>query len=68
MSAEIVAVRVDIGSGCACCVYNDTHTGDCHFPKVEQRQCSASENMDGFERIYVTPEKAALMRLRGEVK
>jgi len=68
---EYMAVRVAKGHGCEGCVfskrrYPDSTKNDCHHPDVEHRNCSSRSTQDDLERIYVTLEKGALMRLRGE--
>lgn len=63
---EIVSVRVPIGHGCIGCRYIEGTM--CLHPDHMDRNCASRETQDGYERIYVTPNKAALMRLRGDAK
>jgi hypothetical protein len=65
---EIVPVKVPVGSGCSGCVYVDRTPGligNCKL-KMAERYCSRTLYNAEYELIYTTPEKAALMRLRGQ--
>jgi len=71
---EIIKLAVPVGTGCKQCMYFDEEVvlSNCAHPRVDA-DCHRRESTDStgytynYEYIYVSPEKAALMRLRGEL-
>jgi hypothetical protein len=61
---EIVPVKMPAGHGCDGCVYVLPKSQCSLIDSI--RDCSRVLHAHKYELIYTTPEKAALMRLRGQ--